>query len=159
MTIADIYFVHQRGLKNAIYVWAEQVGGYLAIVAAGFLTSSQGWRGVWCWCTIFLGVQFIAFFFAFEESNFTHVRSLEARQGSVRTVQDISGHVPGDYKDTKGVETPMRLQGYQDSYDRPGLRAMSWRFPQSHRPHQSRHSKEDLPAKAVFEYNVPRHMA
>lgn len=106
MTIADIYFVHQRGLKNAIYVWAEQVGGSLAIVAAGFITTNQGWRWVWWWCTIFFGVQFIAFFFAFEESKFVHVETLEGRQGSVSTVPDISGHIHGDYADVKGSKSP-----------------------------------------------------
>ena len=50
MTIADLYFVHQRGLANAIYVQVGNVGGNLAIVAAGFVTLNQSWRWVWWWC-------------------------------------------------------------------------------------------------------------
>ena len=38
MTIAEMYFVHQRGMFNAIYVWVANVGSNLAIVAAGFIT-------------------------------------------------------------------------------------------------------------------------
>lgn len=38
MTIAEMYFVHQRGLMNAIYIWVANVGSNLAIVAAGFIT-------------------------------------------------------------------------------------------------------------------------
>lgn len=37
MTIADVFFVHQRGKMNAIYIWVLNVGMYLAIVAAGFV--------------------------------------------------------------------------------------------------------------------------
>lgn len=44
MTIADVYFVHQRGLMNAIYIWVANVGSNLAVVAAGFITVDQGWR-------------------------------------------------------------------------------------------------------------------
>lgn len=105
MTIADIYFVHQRGVKNAIYVWAEQVGSYLAIVAAGFITTSQGWRWVWWWCTIFFGMQFIAFFFAFEESKFIHPGTMSNRQGGVEISPAITGEIHGDYKDAKGIDS------------------------------------------------------
>ena len=46
MTIADIFFVHQRGLMNSVYIWIANVGQNLAPVAAGFITDSQGWRWV-----------------------------------------------------------------------------------------------------------------
>jgi len=46
MTIADVFFVHQRGLMNAIYIWVSNLGQNLAPVAAGFITDSQGWRWV-----------------------------------------------------------------------------------------------------------------
>lgn len=68
MTVADVFFVHQRGLMNTIYVWVNNVGSNLAVVASGFITQNQGWRWVWWWCAIFFGVQFIMFFFGFEET-------------------------------------------------------------------------------------------
>lgn len=102
MTIADIFFVHQRGLKNAVYVWAEQVGSYLAVVAAGFITTGQGWRWVWWWCAIFFGLQFVAFFFGFEESKFIHAEPLKAPESSVSSTP-----VPdGDNKDMEQVDSP-----------------------------------------------------
>lgn len=70
MTVADVFFVHQRGLMNSIYIWASNFGSSLAPVAAGFVTASQGWRWVWWWMTIFFGVVLIAFIFGFEESKF-----------------------------------------------------------------------------------------
>lgn len=47
MTIADVYFVHQRGKMNSIYIWVSNIGGSLAPVAAGYITLTQGWRWVW----------------------------------------------------------------------------------------------------------------
>ncbi|KAF3769625.1 MFS general substrate transporter [Cryphonectria parasitica EP155] len=70
MTVADVFFVHQRGLMNSIYIWASNFGSSLAPVAAGFVTTSQGWRWVWWYMTIFFGLVLIAFVFGFEESKF-----------------------------------------------------------------------------------------
>lgn len=83
MTIADVFFVHQRGLMNAIYIWVANVGSNLGVVASGFITDDMGWRWVWWWCAILFGVQLVAFVFGFEETKFAHAESLEARQGSV----------------------------------------------------------------------------
>ena len=47
MTVADVFFVHQRGMMNNIYVWSQNCGAYLAPLAAGYITVSQGWRWVW----------------------------------------------------------------------------------------------------------------
>lgn len=47
MTIADMYFVHQRGSMSGTFVWVSSAGASLAPVAAGYITTSQGWRWVW----------------------------------------------------------------------------------------------------------------
>ncbi|KAL1865757.1 hypothetical protein Plec18167_009299 [Paecilomyces lecythidis] len=71
MTVADVFFVHQRGLMNSLYVWFESIGGSLAPLAAGYITVSQGWRWVWWWISIFFGVGLICFVFLYEESKYT----------------------------------------------------------------------------------------
>jgi hypothetical protein len=38
--VADIYFVHQRGLANTIYFWFMTVGVTLSPLAGGFITQS-----------------------------------------------------------------------------------------------------------------------
>ncbi|KAF2768726.1 MFS general substrate transporter [Teratosphaeria nubilosa] len=86
MTIADVFFVHQRGLMNAIYIWTANVGSNLGVVASGFITDDMGWRWVWWFCAIFFGIQLIMFVFGFEETKFNHTESLAARQGSIVTV-------------------------------------------------------------------------
>lgn len=70
MTVADVFFVHQRGLMNTLYVWIFSTGGSLAPVAAGYITTNQGWRWVWWWLTIFFGICLVLFFFTYEESKF-----------------------------------------------------------------------------------------
>ena len=72
MTVADVFFVHERGVMNSIFVWAQNIGGSLAPVAAGYITVSQGWRWVWWWCAIFFAVALVAYVFMYEETKFDH---------------------------------------------------------------------------------------
>ncbi|KAJ5947353.1 hypothetical protein N7466_000368 [Penicillium verhagenii] len=70
MTVADVFFVHERGLMNTIYFWVMTVGTTLAPLAGGFITLSQGWRWVWWWMVILFGVGFVSFVFFYEETMF-----------------------------------------------------------------------------------------
>ncbi|PNS17491.1 hypothetical protein CAC42_8034 [Sphaceloma murrayae] len=83
ITIADVFFVHQRGTMNSIYIWVSNVGQNLAIVAAGFVTLNMGWRWVWWFFAIFFGIQFIMFFFGFEETKFLQFQTLHGRSSSI----------------------------------------------------------------------------
>lgn len=71
MTVADVFFVHERGLMNTIYFWFMTVGTTLAPLAGGFITLSQGWRWVWWWMAILFGVGLVAFVFLYEETMFS----------------------------------------------------------------------------------------
>ncbi|KAJ5502098.1 major facilitator superfamily domain-containing protein [Penicillium fimorum] len=70
MTVADIFFVHQRGMMNSIYVWIMVIGSALGPLAAGYVTTSQGWRWVWWWMAILFGISFVLFLFFYEETKF-----------------------------------------------------------------------------------------
>ncbi|KAE8375276.1 major facilitator superfamily domain-containing protein [Aspergillus bertholletiae] len=70
MTVADIYFVHQRGLMNSIYVWFMTIGASLSPLPAGYIVTSQGWRWVWWWMVILMGAGLVAFVFLYEESKY-----------------------------------------------------------------------------------------
>lgn len=71
MIVADVYFVHQRGLANTVYYWVMMVGTSLSPLAGGYISSSQGWRWVWWWVAILLGAGFLAFAFLYEETMFS----------------------------------------------------------------------------------------
>ena len=44
MTIADIFFVHQRTSANAVYLFIINAGAFLSLIPAGYAAASQGWR-------------------------------------------------------------------------------------------------------------------
>ncbi|KAJ4410522.1 hypothetical protein N0V91_002009 [Didymella pomorum] len=70
MTVADVFFVHERGLMNNLYIWCMTIGGSLMPIAAGYITIDQGWRWLWWWLAIILGVLLILFTFFYEETKF-----------------------------------------------------------------------------------------
>ena len=71
MTVADIYFVHQRGLANTLYYWFMTVGTTLSPLAGGYITDSQGWRWVWWWIAILFGAGLVVFILFYEETMFS----------------------------------------------------------------------------------------
>ena len=68
MTIADLFFVHQRGTMNALYLTMVMSGSFLTPVAAGVQATDQGWR--WCYylLSIFTGLLLLCFVFFYEET-------------------------------------------------------------------------------------------
>ncbi|KAF2489228.1 serine/threonine kinase 16 [Lophium mytilinum] len=70
MTIADIFFVHQRGRANAIYVWVWLLSSYLGSLIAGFVAKGQGWRWIWWWNAIFFGIALLIVVFGYEETKY-----------------------------------------------------------------------------------------
>ncbi|KAH6976858.1 major facilitator superfamily domain-containing protein [Ilyonectria destructans] len=71
LTIADLFFVHQRGSRTNILTIMICTGTYLAPVAAGYSAASQGWRWIWWWSSILAGVTLLLFAFCYEETVYT----------------------------------------------------------------------------------------
>lgn len=109
ITVADLFFIHQRGLMNSIYIWTAQTGSNLAPVAAGFITSSQGWRWVWWYFVIFFGVTLIMFIFGFQESKFDWMTALQGETISPSSTQTviIDGSDEKSYQDKPLKESPL----------------------------------------------------
>jgi MFS family permease len=70
MTVADIFFIHQRGAMNSIFIFCQQLGNAVAPVVAGYITVGLGWRAVWCAMSILLGVALLLFIFLYEETKY-----------------------------------------------------------------------------------------
>ncbi|KAB8279985.1 major facilitator superfamily domain-containing protein [Yarrowia lipolytica] len=70
MTVADLYFVHQRGTFNGIYMFVVDVGNFLILVPAGYITVNLGWRWVYIIVAIIAGGQFLMTVFLFEETKY-----------------------------------------------------------------------------------------
>ncbi|KAF4546744.1 Major facilitator superfamily [Lasiodiplodia theobromae] len=83
VTVADLFFVHQRGSMNGIYLWCVTAGNYLAPVAAGYVGASQGWRWVYWWTAIFTGVISVLMFFFLEETRYIPlIEGISVRNGN-----------------------------------------------------------------------------
>ncbi|KAG5362675.1 putative MFS-type transporter [Yarrowia sp. B02] len=44
MTIADLYFVHQRGTMNGIYMVVIAISNFLSLIPAGYIAASVNWN-------------------------------------------------------------------------------------------------------------------
>ncbi|RMZ81716.1 hypothetical protein DV737_g2418, partial [Chaetothyriales sp. CBS 132003] len=95
MTVADVFFVHQRGLMNSIYIWTLTIGSSLAPLAAGYVTASQGWRWVWWWTAILIGGFLVLMFFLYEETKYD-CQAIEGLQSISRSSRD---EVDGDMEE------------------------------------------------------------
>ncbi|OJJ50112.1 hypothetical protein ASPZODRAFT_149519 [Penicilliopsis zonata CBS 506.65] len=68
VTVADLFYVHQRGTMNGIYLVIVTIGNCLDPVASGYVAVSQGWQWSFWWCAIFMGITAVLLIFILEES-------------------------------------------------------------------------------------------
>ncbi|KAH8722908.1 major facilitator superfamily domain-containing protein [Phaeosphaeriaceae sp. PMI808] len=101
MTIADVFFVHQRGLMNNLYVCTMSVGTSMSALVAGYITVGKGWRWVWWSFTIALGSSLVLFIFFYEETKFVpRIHGVPQANDSSSVVEgkiiEISDKKPGE---------------------------------------------------------------
>jgi MFS family permease len=101
ITVADLFFIHQRGVMNSIYIFVANTGANLAPVAAGFITNSQGWRWVWWWFVILFGFQLLLFIFGFQETKFNWMEASALQGKSPTGDQSSAENVIMDTKEEK----------------------------------------------------------
>ncbi|KAL6246098.1 hypothetical protein RBB50_007251 [Rhinocladiella similis] len=87
VTIADLFFVHQRATMNAVYLLLVTSGNYLGPVAAGYVAVNQSWRWVFWYCSIFMAVVTVFMVFFLEESKYIP-RVVEGHEVVSATYQD-----------------------------------------------------------------------
>lgn len=84
LTVGDQFFVHQRGFGISLYVLSIASGSFLGPVAAGFVIESMGWRWVYWFYAIFMGIIAILIYVGLEETTFD-------RQGEELASQNMEG--------------------------------------------------------------------
>ncbi|KAJ4256864.1 hypothetical protein NW762_008960 [Fusarium torreyae] len=82
MTISDLFFVHQRGRINALYLTAVMVGTFLTPLVAGVQAQNQGWRASYLTLGICLVVLVFLFIFTFEETKYVPILEAATPQPS-----------------------------------------------------------------------------
>ncbi|PHH84429.1 hypothetical protein CDD83_1958 [Cordyceps sp. RAO-2017] len=73
MSIRDLFFVHQRGSANGIYLMAVTCGTFLTPMAAGAQAFSSRWRSSYVTLAVFMTLLNLLFVFTFEETKFVPV--------------------------------------------------------------------------------------
>ncbi|KAJ5935274.1 hypothetical protein N7466_004821 [Penicillium verhagenii] len=99
ITIADLFFVHQRGRMNALYMTMVMIGSFLAPMAAGTQATNQGWRWSYRTMGIFNAIFLILFIFVYEETKYIPVitgqsRLEEERNNSIHQAKEDDGKEP-----------------------------------------------------------------
>ncbi|KAG5356275.1 putative MFS-type transporter [Yarrowia sp. B02] len=98
MTVADLYFVHQRGTCNGIYMAVVDVGNFLIMVPAGYITINLGWRWVYIIVSIIAGVQFVCTLLFFEETKYAEGQK-EASPRSLSKRLALVTYTPGSWRE------------------------------------------------------------
>ncbi|CAK7208063.1 hypothetical protein SEUCBS139899_010897 [Sporothrix eucalyptigena] len=70
VTIADLFFVHQRGRANALYLLAVMMGSFLTPMAGGVQATRQGWRSSYLALAISMSIISVFFVFGYEETKY-----------------------------------------------------------------------------------------
>ncbi|KAM0345682.1 hypothetical protein ACHAPU_006337 [Fusarium lateritium] len=86
ITIADLFFVHQRGTANGLYIIAVMLGQFVCPSIVGVQAEAQNWRWTYYTTGIALSVLFLLFVFFFEETKFIPVSIGQTRN-------DCSNHL------------------------------------------------------------------
>lgn len=99
--VSDLFFVHQRGTMNGVYLVLVMFGNYLGPVAAGYVAVNQSWPWAFWYCAIFMGVVTIAMIFFLEESKYTPT-VMEGREVVTSAQEDQLTKVTSTTKGTLG---------------------------------------------------------
>lgn len=79
LSLADLFFQHQRGLVLGLYILATSIGTFLGPLVAGYIAADIGWRWVG-WMTVIIGgVTLLVFVFGLQETAFDRETILGGR--------------------------------------------------------------------------------
>lgn len=140
ISVADVFFAHERGTFLALYALTLVGSNYIAPVISGFINDGQGYKWVFYWPTIFCAVAFVFMFFFMEETNYDRQsvgvvdltassEKSQSRENQIRTMESDVGkkasnmdtRLDGDGR-TKNFLQKMSLK------DRPRRQLMHVRF-------------------------------
>ncbi|ROW16299.1 hypothetical protein VPNG_01893 [Cytospora leucostoma] len=90
ITIADVFFLHERGAIMALYTSFLSVGVGFGMIIAGLITINHSWRVIYEVAAAFIGLILLLAFFAFPETAFN--RDDKPVAGSQYPLQNSSAH-------------------------------------------------------------------
>ncbi|KAJ4348594.1 uncharacterized protein N0V89_009972 [Didymosphaeria variabile] len=144
MTIADLFFVHQRGAANAVYFGAVMMGSFLTPLAAGSQAASQGWRWSYYTLSICLTILFFLFLVAYEETKFVplYVGYPTADPTTLPSAQGEDLKTAGGSNESKNLDTLTKM-------DSPSVYATAY-TPHTYRQRMRLWTPTDEPLGKLF---------
>ncbi|CAI6092421.1 unnamed protein product [Clonostachys chloroleuca] len=100
ITIADLFFTHQRGTANGLYIVAVVFGNFVCPTIAGVQAAALGWRWTYYTVGICLTVLFLLFCIFFEETKYVPIYNAEPPDDALRRPIEI---------DDDGAANPSRF--------------------------------------------------
>ena len=91
ITIADLFFVHQRATATGVFILMQNMGAYLGPVAAGYIVVDEGWRWMWWWSAIILAINFVMVLFFYEETKYVPAIAGETVDSVPQTEEPAKG--------------------------------------------------------------------
>ncbi|KAH9985936.1 major facilitator superfamily transporter [Xylariaceae sp. FL0662B] len=105
ISIADIWFTHERPKYLAWYGWSLAMTGKLAPMLSGFINVGMGWEWTLRWCAIWIGIALVYCFFLMEETNYDR----PANHSPASDTTNRSAKFPGDKDDDKTATTEVTI--------------------------------------------------
>ncbi|KAJ5389286.1 uncharacterized protein N7496_000354 [Penicillium cataractarum] len=92
LTLADIFFLHQRGTMMVIYTCALSCGVGAGVVISGLITMHNSWRAIYWLSTALLGVVTILVIFTFPETSYIREPVVDQVEGVEKNAKLRAGH-------------------------------------------------------------------
>ncbi|KPM40653.1 hypothetical protein AK830_g5891 [Neonectria ditissima] len=84
ITIADVFFLHERGAVMSFYNCALSVGVALGMIVSGLITINHEWRTIYEVSSALIGLVFVLMFLTFPETSYH--RKPEKSEDSITTI-------------------------------------------------------------------------
>lgn len=104
MTIADLYFVHQRGTMNGIFMVMVAISNFLSLIPAGYIATDVNWQTCfWLLAGLASGFMVVAVF-CFEETKFDRTELVttidpQPTKGKMKWQLQPYTYTPGSWRD------------------------------------------------------------
>ncbi|KAH8894459.1 MFS general substrate transporter [Thozetella sp. PMI_491] len=89
-TIADLYFVHERGLRLAMWGLCLSVGVGGGVIISGYIIEDAGWNWTYGVCAIIFGVWIIVLYLFCPETSYNRDPSLNIDLGTRNLAEDLA---------------------------------------------------------------------
>ncbi|KAI1385664.1 major facilitator superfamily domain-containing protein [Hypoxylon trugodes] len=124
MSIADLFFVHQRSTANGLFLAMIMIGSYLTPIPAGYMANNGNWRQCFWILFGFEAALWIYFILFYEESKY--IPRIEAQASIIRTSADDLASKSSS-NDEKHIASHSESSDTETARVNPSIPPLTWR--------------------------------